>query len=67
MSDALEKLIGVPIIREPLIVGCKDKDGNPVHAVMLNGRVYMVPEYYDRLLAEVAPTPPAPHPPAATE
>lgn len=45
---------GVNVFREPLIVGMKDKDGNPIHAIQLsNGDVYMTPEHFDRLKAEI--------------
>jgi hypothetical protein len=46
---------GITVYREPLLVGCKDKDGKPIHAVRLeaNGPIYVVPEFYDKLIAEV--------------
>lgn len=55
MSDLLKKLVGVEIIREPLIDGCVDsKTGEPIHAIQLErgGPIYMVPKYYDLLVAE---------------
>lgn len=46
----------IEIISHWAIKGMTDKDGNPVHAIRFeeNGPVYMDPDWYAKLRAEVA-------------
>lgn len=44
----------IEVYREPYIAGMRDKKtGEPIHAIQLDGKVYMDPEYFDKLQVEV--------------
>lgn len=51
----LMPISGLRVYCAPLLAGCKDKDGNPIHATQLEpgGPVYVVPEFFDKLKAEI--------------